>query len=213
MRMGRDKAFLVRAGQPLLATQLTKLRAAGAEEVLISGRPDTKYEAFGCPVLQDRFLGAGPLAGIERGLATVRAPLLLVMAVDLPCVNVEFLHQLLARCEPERGVVPLYQDRLEPLLAVYPRRAHPWAVTQLEQGERAVHRFAEQCRREGAVIFWPIPPGAGSNLKNCNAPEDWAGLAEPEAVNGATDQSVARPALGPEVRGSVGDEAGGRPGL
>lgn len=187
-RMGRDKAFLGRAGQPLLAHQLTKLRAAGAAEVFISGRPDADYATFDCPVLQDRFVDAGPLAGVERGLAAMTTPLLLVLAVDLPCVEVEFLLELLVRCESERGVVPVWQGRLEPLLAVYPRRAHPWAVAQLERGQPAVHRFAEQCQREGAVIFWPVPVDAGSNFRNCNAPEDWAALTDPARGNGARGQ-------------------------
>ena len=68
LRMGRDKAWLEIEGQTLLARQIALARETGAAEIFISGRADADYSAFGCPVLQDGFPDAVPLAGIERAL-------------------------------------------------------------------------------------------------------------------------------------------------
>ncbi|MGB6192080.1 MAG: NTP transferase domain-containing protein, partial [Terracidiphilus sp.] len=84
--MGCDKALLEVGEQPLLARQINLAWATRAAEVFISGRAGVDYSQFKCPVLLDRFpdagTGAGPLAGIERGLAALTQPRLLVLAVD-----------------------------------------------------------------------------------------------------------------------------------
>src|SRR5258706_11754457 len=92
-RMGRDKAWLEVGGQTLLARQIGLVREMGATEIFISGRADADYSAFRCPILQDKFLGAGPLAGIERALDAAQSPLLLVLAVDLPEMKAECLRR------------------------------------------------------------------------------------------------------------------------
>src|SRR5688572_9023694 len=90
-RMGRDKAWLEVEGQPLIRRQIKLAREIGATEVFISGRPDCDYSTLGCPGLTDQFSNAGPLAGIERALDTATAPLLLVLAVDLPRLTPDVL--------------------------------------------------------------------------------------------------------------------------
>ena len=78
-RMGRDKARLELAGRPLLARQIELARELRADKIFISGRAGADYAAFGCEVLFDFYPEAGPLAGVERGLATATAPFLLVL--------------------------------------------------------------------------------------------------------------------------------------
>src|SRR5580765_4688037 len=83
-RMGKDKGWLEVDGQPLLARALSTLRDSGINEILISGRAGIDYSSLHYPVLLDLEPGCGPLSGIERALEAARAPLLLVLAVDLP---------------------------------------------------------------------------------------------------------------------------------
>ncbi len=173
-RMGKDKAWMNWAGQPMVVRQLELVRPLGPVELFVSGRPEADYGGLGCPVLLDRFVDAGPLAGIERGLAVGSAPLLLVVAVDMPWLEEGFLRELLGRCTEERGVVPVWKGRVEPLVGVYPRNSHAWVVDLLEQGQRAVWRFVERCHQQGVVELWSVPFTAGRNLRNCNCPEDWA---------------------------------------
>ena len=174
--MGCDKAFLEIGGQTLLARQIQIVRAAGATEVFISGRGDVDYAAFGCRVLVDTFPDAGPLAGIESALAAMTTPRLLVLAVDLPAMNADFLRQLMEVSSENCGVVPRVSGNLEPLVAVYPKTAQPMATALLNQKSFAVKFFAAQCERAALVSFMDLSAADARFLLNCNAPADWAGV-------------------------------------
>ncbi|WP_280527394.1 molybdenum cofactor guanylyltransferase [Ruania zhangjianzhongii] len=76
---GRDKATLPVAGQPLLQRVLAA--CTGAQRVVLVGpgpAPD------GVLRVQEDPPGGGPVAGIVAGLAQVRSPWVLVLAVDQP---------------------------------------------------------------------------------------------------------------------------------
>ena len=171
-RMGRDKAWLPLDGRPLLARQIELVRELGSSEVFISGRADADYASFDCPVLTDRFADAGPLAGIERALDRATAPLVLVLAVDLPRMTDLMLQRLLAECSPGIGVVPRVNRNLEPLAALYPKAAQSIAVDLLQSGVRAVRRFAEHCEQAGLVRFLDLETEALPCFSNWNRPED-----------------------------------------
>src|SRR5947209_11653309 len=88
-RMGRDKALVPLAGQPLIEQALTILRHAGVDATILGNRPDLASFA---PVLPDspdqaathEQAGRGPLEGICRALANASAELALVLSVDAP---------------------------------------------------------------------------------------------------------------------------------
>lgn len=172
-RMGRDKAWLPVEGQSLLQRQVALVRAVGGREIFISGRPDTDYSALGCPMLQDAFPDAGPLAGIERGLTAATTPLLLVLAVDLPRMDAATLEDLLSLCSCDAGVVPRISGETEPLVAIYPRKAHPLATEQLTTGHNAVRTFAQRCEAQGLVQFIDLPPDVAPAFTNWNRPDDF----------------------------------------
>ncbi len=171
-RMGRDKAWLEVGGRPLLARQVRLARGLGAAEVFISGRTDTDYSAFDCPVLCDRFAGAGPLAGIERALAAATLPLLLVLAVDLPEMDLGLLRRLGAGCAGNIGAIPRVNGKLEPLAAFYPKAAQPLAVALLRNEPRAVSGFADRCVQSGLARLMELPAGEERYFANWNSPVD-----------------------------------------
>lgn len=174
--MGRDKAFLELAGQPLLARQVALARALGPVEVLISGRADTDYTRFGCPVLHDRVPGAGPLAGLVAALEAARAPQVLVLAVDLPHLTPAVLAHVLAAAGRDCGVVPRVAGKLQPLAALYPRSAAILAAEQLAQRHLAVRDFAQLCEQAGWVRFLDLPPEWAAAFANWNTPADLAAV-------------------------------------
>lgn len=171
-RMGRDKAWVESDGRPLIVRALSTLRNSGVREVFISGRPGTDYSSLHCPVLMDREAGSGPLAGIERALDATEAPLLLVLAVDLPRMTADFLRKLAERCGPLTGVIPKLRGQLEPLAAIYPKRCHFIARDCLLKCRLAVRDFAESCRREGAVKTFTVRGADLPCFDNWNSPSD-----------------------------------------
>lgn len=169
-RMGRDKAWLPCAGQPLLARQIALARQLAPREVLVSGRVGTDYREFGCTVVYDRHPDAGPLAGIVAGLEAACAPLVLTLAVDLPHLTLALLDELVGRCGNDVGVVPRLDGQPEPLVAVYPARAAPVAAAMLDRQERTARAFAERCRQAGLVTFHDLPPAWQRAFHNWNSP-------------------------------------------
>jgi molybdopterin-guanine dinucleotide biosynthesis protein A len=172
-RMGRDKAWLEFDGQPLISRQIETAHAAGAAELLISGRADVDYSGVRGQVLIDAFPDAGPLAGLERALDAAGFPLLLALAVDMPHLSPPFLRQLIDRCEPARGVVPRVGHRLEPLAAVYPCSCLPLARQLLQQsGGASPRQLAEQCAANGTVTIYPVNPADAWRMGSWNRPSD-----------------------------------------
>jgi molybdopterin-guanine dinucleotide biosynthesis protein A len=179
-RMGRDKAWLEINGQPLLARQIELARTLGAAEVFISGRAATDYSRFGCPVLQDRFPNAGPLAGIESALAATTAPVLLALAVDMPEMVVACLEKIRAACGEHCGVIPQVGGRIEPLAGFYPKAALDLAVELLgrqragaETGAPGPTDFARECVNRKLAAFVEVPATEARYFTNLNSPEDW----------------------------------------
>lgn len=196
-RMGRDKAWLEIAGQTLLARQIGLAQELGAVEIFISGRADVDYSTFGWRVLQDRFSEAGPLAGIERALDTTTAPMLLVLAVDLPEMSPEFLRTLAKNCSEDHGVIPCVNGRIEPLAAFYPKTVIGLLVNLLDasfpltptlsplprgvgqgEGERITKKttsakhFAERCVQNGLARFVEFGADDARHFINWNSPTD-----------------------------------------
>ncbi len=173
-RWGCDKARLDVEGQPLLARQIALARTLNPIEVLLSARRESDYQEFGCPVVADRVSDAGPLAGLAAALDAARAPLVLVLAVDLPRLTGEVLECLLTACSPDRGVVPRLETGPEPLVAIYPRAAAPLAREALAAGRRAVRDFAKTCARVGLVRWLDLPARLAGQFANWNRPGDYS---------------------------------------
>ncbi len=172
-RMGRDKAFLEIDGKTLLARQIAVVREAGAREVFISGQSNVDYTSLGSEALRDQFQSAGPLAGIERALNVISTPLLLVLAVDLPAMRPDFLRQLFARCEGDRGVIPRVDGQIEPLVAFYPKAAGTLAEVRLQAGHKIVSAFAQHCVQSGLASFMDVPAADAPFFVNWNEPADF----------------------------------------
>ncbi|MGH7967412.1 MAG: molybdenum cofactor guanylyltransferase [Limisphaerales bacterium] len=171
-RMGRDKAWLEANGQPLIRGAIATARELGSQEVFISGRAGKDYSSLGCPVLLDRHTGSGPLAGIERGLEACGSPLLLVLAVDLPGMNVAFLRKLLDLCGSSTGVVPMLSGHFEPLAAIYPKASHAVVMECLNQSRYAASAFARECIHHNLVTTYQVGPEEAGFFANWNSVAD-----------------------------------------
>jgi molybdopterin-guanine dinucleotide biosynthesis protein A len=172
-RMGSDKAFLKLAGHTLLASALDRARAV-TPDVRIAGDLE-KFAAF-APVIPDIYPARGPLGGIHAALSASTTDLNLILAVDLPFLELRFLNYLVTQAESADAVVtvPSAAGHLHPLCAVYRRAFLPAAERALAENRNKLDAlFSEVPVR---IISEAELSAAGFDVKifrNLNTPEDW----------------------------------------
>ncbi len=171
-RMRRNKATLRVDGEPLWRRQEGVLRAAGAEPVLFALRPHQR--SLGRPALEirDTVEDAGPLAGIHAALAACAAPLLLVLAVDMPRIGPGWFKRLRAHCRDGCGAVVRGPHGFEPLAAIYPREALAEATRRLRRGEFAVHKLIAALVRVRRMKVVRLSAKDAAQAGNWNRPTD-----------------------------------------
>lgn len=157
---------------PLWVRQWAILKSVEPEKLLISGQRKPGFPES-LPVLFDEWKNAGPLGGIATCLRQMQTALLLVLAIDLPQIQPEFLKKLLARSKADCGVVPISYNRFEPLVAVYPRLAFGVATNQLENNDYALQHFVEKLLKRRLVIGYEVGINQQDQLLNWNKPEDF----------------------------------------
>jgi molybdopterin-guanine dinucleotide biosynthesis protein A len=172
-RMGRDKAGIIIAGQPLWQKQLAILRATGPRELFISGKPDGPYADSGVEIIVDSTPGHGPLAGLEAALHRSTLPLLLVLAIDLPGMTSAFLADLVQRASASgRGIVPRTDQWFEPLAAVYPHACLPVIEDCLRGEDHSMQHFVREAVAKNLIEERLLTPAEQKLFRNLNAPED-----------------------------------------
>ena len=172
-RMGKDKAFLELGGRTLLSRALELARSV-AETVAIVG-DGNKFFPLG-RVLDDVYPGQGPLAGIHAALAGSDAALNLMLALDIPFIEKDFLRYLLS--EASRGsavvTVPKTGDHWQPLCAVYRRDFAATAEDALRRGKNRIDPlFAKVETRVVDQDEMLRMNFLESMFRNLNTLEDW----------------------------------------
>ena len=169
-RMGRDKALLEIAGEPLWHRQLTTLRQLSPEQLMFAG---PLPEGCDCEQVTDESTSAGPLAGVAAALRRCVGPHLVVLALDLPGMTITFLRELLGQCGPEHGIVPRTRERFEPLAAVYPPGVASLALDCLQRGELSMQNFARRALAAGWLRERELAPNELELFTNLNTPADY----------------------------------------
>ena len=189
MRMGRDKAEVALAGRPLLEHMLSKLRALGLRARVAGLRAAVTNVA--AEVLSDAHPECGPLSGMETALAKSEAALVLMLGVDLPLVETEFLAWMLRRASMTDAVatVPRLLGEPQPLCAVYRRELIADVRESLAAGDYKVMHAMDRAATRGLIedrfdVERVAATGAWRSamathwmathwqFMNCNTPED-----------------------------------------
>lgn len=166
-RMGRDKALLEIGGETLWRRQLATLRALAPQQLMVAGPPRGEVES-----IVDEVEGAGPLGGLATALRRCSAPLLVVLAIDLPEITPDFLRALLDLCDEDRGAVPCGAEFYEPLAAVYPTTLRDAASEALRAGDFSLQHFVAEAVRAQRLVRREIHPAESHLFTNLNTPAD-----------------------------------------
>jgi len=136
-RMGQDKAFLSWKAGTLLSHALDLVGQVSTKVQIVGDA--TKFSRFG-EVVEDVFVGCGPLAGIHAALLKSASRRNLVLAVDVPFVEKAFLAYLVSQAKLTDAVVtlPLAGGRLQPLCAIYRPQFAEVAERSLKEGRNKI---------------------------------------------------------------------------
>ena len=163
---GRDKAWLERAGKPLVLALARRLAPEVDATLVSANRNPEHYLSHGLRPIHDRIAGIGPLGGLEALAAACRTPWLLTVPVDVVDVNDCLLRSL--RAAGPRGAWAEDDDGPQPLVALWPvETLRTEAADAAASGDFAVH--ALQARMGMAPVRL-----AGLRFGNLNTPGDLA---------------------------------------
>lgn len=133
-RMGRPKALLPFDGEPLIVHVVRALKKMFAETVVVAA-PDQELPSLPAVLVRDEVAYQGPVSGIYHGLKAATKEVCFVTSCDAPFLNLQLISQLLAQISDCDVVVPYWQQRFQPLHAVYRTSVVPLLKDQLERGE------------------------------------------------------------------------------
>ena len=175
-RMGRDKAFLPVGGKPVIQRVLERVAPLSDDIILVTNTPDKFTFDIDCRITGDIYPGKGSLGGIYSALVAARYPHCLIVACDMPFLNVRLLQYLvrLARIYDYDAVVPEVSDRWETLHAVYSKRCLRPIERCLQQDDLRVRSFFKDVRvriveQRRLEHFDPLL----RSFLNMNTPEEW----------------------------------------
>ena len=172
-RMGRPKALLPFDGEPLIVHAVRRLESLFSEIIVVAAA-EQELPPLPARLVRDQVAYQGPVAGIYYGLREARGAIGFVTSCDVPFLNLRFISYLLSQISDYDVVVPYWEERFQPLFAVYRREVAPLLKDQLERGElRPISLYKKVRTREVAPDEIRRFDPEGLSFLNMNTPEDY----------------------------------------
>ena len=172
-RMGRPKALLPFDGEPLIVHIVRHLKRVFAETVVVAA-PEQELPLLPVALVRDQVAYQGPVSGIYRGLKAATKEVCFVTSCDAPFLDLALISHLLSEISDCDVVVPFWQERFQPLHAVYRRSVAPLLHEQLERGElRPIFLYDKvRTRKVHEDEIRTFDP-EGMSFLNMNSPADY----------------------------------------
>ena len=120
-RLGTDKAFLQIGGQALIEGVVEKMARVGDEVIIVTNSPQ-KYRYLEVWLVGDVYPGQGVLGGIYSGLKAAHSHHSLVVACDMPFLDLRLLRYMILLSPGQDVVIPRVGGLTEPLHAIYSKQ-------------------------------------------------------------------------------------------
>ena len=176
-RMGRDKALIALQGVPLLRQVCEVALNCVGQVYVVTPWPERYQDILpnACRVIREIPLPGetqshGPLVGFAQGLTQVKTDWVLLLACDLPQLQVEVLQSWAMKLEnvPQEAIALLSRQPKgwEPLCGFYRRQCLPRLTQFINDGGRSFQGWLSQSLvqelqvRDAQIFF------------NCNTPTD-----------------------------------------
>lgn len=172
-RMGKDKASIFFRGRPLWQNQVDLLCTLQPEGIFLSARTDPPWRPWGVQFVPDEPPSRGPLSGLAATLARISTDHLLALAIDLPLMTENYLRVIYSLIEPGRGVLPMIDNRAEPLVAIYPKSTAPDFMTALSGSDFSLQSLTKKLVQAGKLSPVNVLQGERNLFRNLNKLSDF----------------------------------------
>ncbi len=136
-RFGTNKALAKIGSDKLIEHVVARIERLFEEVIIVTNDP-LDYVELGKTIVTDIVPHQGPLGGIYTGLFFSRHEYAFVVACDMPFVNPDFVQFLVDNAHGNDVVVPSFDNKFEPLHAIYGRRCLGHMKSLLERDRRQV---------------------------------------------------------------------------
>ena len=173
-RMGTDKALVNYQGKPMLQ-RVYQVAAACTEQIYVLTPWIERYQNIlpsDCQYLIESQPGKGPVNGLSEGFEQISADWILLLACDLPLLNVEIIQSWINKLPQiptsTLALVPQRSDIWEPMCGFYRQEVKTELDTFLKKGKRSFQELLSGIEVEALNI----DENADLMLFNCNYPGD-----------------------------------------
>jgi molybdopterin-guanine dinucleotide biosynthesis protein A/molybdopterin converting factor small subunit len=172
-RMGTPKALLPFDDEPLIVHIVRTLQRMFSDVVVVAS-PGQQLPSLPVTLVHDDVAYQGPVGGILYGLRAARHEYAFVTSCDSAFLSPALIEYLLSLKDEFDVVVPRWEGRFQPLMAVYRKEVVPILEAQLVNGElRPVSLFTKVRTREvSEEEVRRVDPDGGSFF-NMNTPADY----------------------------------------
>jgi len=134
LRLGSSKALEIIGGKSLIERVVERVKLVSNQTLIVISQGQLALPVtVEAKVLVDLYPGKGPLGGIYTGLLASPSSHSVVVACDMPFLNIELLRYMIELSPGFDAVVPrLGEGRVEPLHAIYSKGCLDNMKTQLE---------------------------------------------------------------------------------
>jgi molybdopterin-guanine dinucleotide biosynthesis protein A len=175
-RMGRDKALVTYQGKPMLQ-RVYQVAAECTQQVYVLTPWKERYQNIlpsDCNYLTETQSGKGPVNGLSEGLAQISADWILLLACDLPLLDVEIIKNWINKLSQipssTLALVPQRSQIWEPMCAFYRKEVKTELDIFLKKGKRSFQDLLSGIE----VEVLNVDEKADLMLFNCNSPGDLA---------------------------------------
>lgn len=172
-RMGQDKATMLFRGEPLWKIQLELLRRLKLDKIFVSAVSDPLWRPVDVNFVSDKQPSRGPLSGIAAAFRQLESDYLLALAIDAPFMSDAYLRGLCLRIEVGRGVIPMIENRAEPLVAIYPSDAEAEFTSVLSGNDFSLQPIVRKLIALGKLQPIQVSTEERALFRNLNERQDF----------------------------------------
>jgi molybdopterin-guanine dinucleotide biosynthesis protein A len=143
LRLGKSKALETIGDKNLIQRVVERLAPVSSKILIVTSREYADFPVdWEAEIKVDIYPNRGPLGGIYTGLTASHSLYSIVVACDMPFLNIELLRYMMKLSPGFDAVVPRI-GRLQPLHAIYSKSCLGVIKTQLDLGQLTIARFLD----------------------------------------------------------------------